>query len=272
MVNSADTIVNNPDSLGLRPGEVKQGIVLINPLAEYRKAESARQAAPGLPGGGMSWIYLGMVMIFCAVGIQFKNSARYLKALFSDLSETRMRSNMFDDTVRETTLLVLLNIMWTASAGVLLWLGIGLSVKNSPENSMGIMVENAAGIGICMLSCGIYLALMYLAYLVVGNVFSESRQTSLWIKGAAASTALEAFLMFPLALLGLIYENFAETFLIIAGVVFILGKAVFIFKGFRIFFSQISSWLLFLYYLCSLEIVPLILTFVITLMACTRSW
>ncbi|MDE5870106.1 MAG: DUF4271 domain-containing protein, partial [Muribaculaceae bacterium] len=55
----------------------------------------------------------------------------------------------------------------------------------------------------------------------------------------------------------------------IAAGVFILGKIMFIYKGFRIFFNQISSWMLFLYYLCSVEIVPLILTYFATLQLCS---
>jgi len=109
---------------------------------------------------------------------------------------------------------------------------------------------------------------MLMAYWMVGNVFSDSKKTRLWVKGAAASTALETFLLFPVSLLMLIYPGWCGILLWIAAGVFIMGKIVFLYKGFRIFFAEISSWMLFLYYLCSLEIVPLILTFICAMLAC----
>ena len=91
----------------------------------------------------------------------------------------------------------------------------------------------------------------------------------MWVRGAAATNGAEAFLLFPFALLALTQPEWNPGVLILAGIVFILGKFLFIFKGFRIFFNQFSSWLLFLYYLCSLEIIPLLLTYGLTLTLCS---
>ena len=50
--------------------------------------------------------------------------------------------------------------------------------------------------------------------------------------------------------------------IVVAGfAMLILVKFVFIIKGFRIFFTESSLWVVFLYYLCSLEIVPMVITF-----------
>ena len=106
-------------------------------------------------------------------------------------------------------------------------------------------------------------------YWLVGNVFTDARKTEMWVRGAAATNGAEAFLLFPLALLALTQPEWNPGVLILAGIVFILGKFLFIFKGFRIFFNQFSSWLLFLYYLCSLEIIPLLLTYGLTLTLCS---
>ena len=103
----------------------------------------------------------------------------------------------------------------------------------------------------------------------MGNVFSDRRHTQLWLKGASASIALESFVLFPVALLVLVYPQWSHALLITGGSAFLVGKIVFLYKGFRIFFAEISSWLLFLYYLCSLEIVPLILTYSGAVRACS---
>lgn len=249
------------------PGEVREGIVLINPASKYLR-EEAKPAAEPL-GGGMSWIYLALAALFCIIGIKFKSNARYMKALVSDLTDTRIRHNAFDETVKETSLLVLLNLMWVACAGVLLWQLVYLTVPHSVTSSISVPDGSAEGIGLCMGVAAAYMVVMMLAYWAVGSVFSDRSHTRLWIKGAAASTGLETFLLFPVALLSLTYPEWRLTLLCIAGGVFAVGKIVFLYKGFRIFFTQISSWMLFLYYLCSLEIVPLILTYVAAVAACT---
>lgn len=242
-----------PDSIAA--GEDKAGLVFGNPVVT--------ELAPAAPSDDMSWIYVGLAAIFCMVGFCMHNSPRYWQAVASDLTATRERANVFDETVRETTFLVLLNLMWVASAGVLLWTAVRWLNPGIPGNVAG-------GVGICMGMSLLYNSAMLLAYFVSGSVFTDGRHASMWVRGAAAAAALETVLLFPLALLALVRPEWAQILLLTAVCVFILGKIMFIFKGIRIFFNHSSSWLLFLYYLCSLEIVPLILTYVLTLQICVN--
>lgn len=251
------------------PGEEKVGIVLVNPASEYKeKSGTERQTAVE---EGMSWVYLALALLFCVIGIKFKGNSRYAKALITDLTDTRLRHNAFDDTVKETTLLFLLNMMWVACAGVLLWMLVQTTITEGVAGSLSIRVIQAEGIGLCAAVAGIYMLLMTTSYWVVGYVFSNKEHAKLWVKGASAAYGLETVALFPLALLSLTYPAWSTTLLIIAAGVFLFGKIIFLYKGFRIFFTQISSWLLFLYYLCSLEIVPLILVYVGAVAACTGS-
>ena len=250
-------------------GEQQAGIVLVNPLAKYRDMEPEVKSHP-FWADGMSWIYLALAVLFCVTGLKFKGSSKYLGALVSDLTDTRVRHNVFDDTVKETSLMVLLNLVWVASAGIMLWIGVDNQLGTlTGADSIGLAVDRPVGIGLCIGMAALYLALILLAYLVVGNVFSDARQTRLWVKGAASSVGLQGFLMFPIALVALNYPTWAPWLIIAAVAVFATGKLVFFYQGFRIFFTQISSWLLFLYYLCSLEIIPVILTYAATVGVCT---
>ncbi len=260
------------------PGAELKGIMLVNPASEYMRGIDKPEAQKSGLWGGMSWVYLALTVMFCVICLKFKGNSRYMKALYSDLTDTRLRSNVFDETVRETSLLVLMNIMWVLNAGVMLWTAVrqysglyaGAGAALSP-NSISITCPEWIGIGICAGVAAAYLLVETLAYWVVGNVFSDRHKTGLWVKGAAASTALETFLLFPISLLMLIYPEWHEMLLWMGIGVFILGKIVFLYKGFRIFFAEISSWMLFLYYLCSLEIVPLILTYFGAVVA-SASW
>lgn len=242
-------------------GNEMSGLILEDPVIV--------EVAPSVVTDGMSWIYGGLALLFCIVALYVRNSGRYFKALFSDLTDTRERHNVFDDTVKETSFLILLNILWAASAGVLLWQTLTL-LPQLPEYSFSIPDRPAPGIAICAGVSLAYVTAMMLAYWVIGNVFTDRRRTAMWLRGAGAANGIQAFVLFPTALLALTQPQWTSILLIIAAAAFLLGKIVFIFKGFRIFFNQISSWLLFLYYLCSLEIIPLILTYGLTLEICSR--
>ena len=169
-----------------------------------------------------------------------------------DLISTRVRQNTFDDTVRETSLLVLLNILWCGSAGLLCFCVYGESGVAPVNRTIGIL----SGMGMA----AVYSLFLYISYWTLGWVFSDRSHAELWVRGYAASQALMAPAFFILALLAFCCPG---SFVIggIAIIVFVVVKLAFIFKGYRIFFNQFSSWVLFLCYLCSLEIVPLILCY-----------
>ena len=221
---------------------------------------------------GMSFIIGGLQLLFCIIGIRFHGSRKYVASMLRNLVEVRMRNNVFDETVKETSFLVLLNLMWSCSAGVMLYGLLCLTVPDNPIWSFGIpalAANQAASVGVCMGAVLIYTCFMAIAYYVVGSVFSDGKHAAVWLKGYTAGQGLLSFIYFPLALLMLCRPEWTEILLWIALGTFVLSKIVFIWRGFRIFFTQISSWLLFLYYLCSLEIVPLILTYLAAMWLCS---
>lgn len=257
------------DSAKVAEGESMAGIILVDPAAKYSKPlEVSKHFAWGT---GMSWIYLALVVLFCAIAFKFKGSKKYMKALYKDLVDTRVRHNLFDDTVRETSLLVLLNMLWVVCFGVLLWAAVRIGLPYLPQLTHAeIPSKPGIGIGLCIGVSAIYMGLLLTAYWVVGSVFSNRNETRLWFKGAVSANALETFILFPCALLTLTCSYWSLPLLALAAAIFSIGKIVFLYKGFRIFFNEISSWLLFLYYLCSLEIIPLLLTFVAAAYLCSN--
>lgn len=264
---SADTMIADTTATDSSAADSADTLVTYGFMIERNEVPSP--VRPSTPGYGMSWIFTGIVVLFCLIGLRFQNSIRYLRALIADLTQTRTRHNAFDETVNETSFLLLLNLMWTACAGVLLWSFVQLGNSGNPADSFGIPDRPELGIPLCMGICFIYLMLMLAGYWTVGRVFTDQRHTALWLKGAIASYALCAILFFPLALLDLCYPSWHPVLLEIAAGAFILTKIIFIWQGFRIFFTHFSSWLLFLYYLCSLETVPLTITYVVTLQLCS---
>ncbi|MBD5281167.1 MAG: DUF4271 domain-containing protein [Bacteroides sp.] len=221
---------------------------------------------------GMSCILAGLFILFAVIGLRFRNNSKYVAALVRNLVEVRVRSNVFDETVRETSFIVLLNLMWSCSAGMVLCGLLIYMLPVSPAASFGIpalSTHPALCTAVCMGIMILYTCLMALAYFMVGTVFSDVVHARMWLKGFLASQGLLSVIFFPLALMLLYYPGWSDYILLGALGFLLLGKIVFIWKGFRIFFTQISSWVLFLYYLCSLEIVPLILTYWAACLLCS---
>lgn len=235
------------------------GIVLEDPYYIGDKAREISVKRINSVDGGISWVLALLAVLFCLICFKSKSNSKYFRQLFRDLKETRLRHNMFDSTVRESSFMILLNITWIVCAGILLWDGVRiyLDMHHGAVPSVSPMM----GIMICTAVAAAYKLFMHVAYWVTGYVFSDGKTTREWIKGANSASALESIGLFPLALAVLCYPGGSEWAVIIGAILFGIGKLMFIYKGIRIFFSQIASLLLFLYYFCSLEIIPLIIAF-----------
>ena len=220
--------------------------------------EAPPAPAPLRSGGneGVSFILCGLFLLFLVIALRFRNNFKYVISMFKSLVEIRTRHNVFDDTVRETSLIVLLNLLWIACAGV-----VGFCVYNFLNPEISIREHRAVGMLLGMAVTAVYSLFLWGAYGVVGWIFSDGEHSSLWVKGFFSSQALMAPLFFVTALTGICRPETSLNVGIVSAIVFIIAKIIFIWKGYRIFFNQFSSWVLFLCYLCSLEIVPLILCY-----------
>ena len=211
-----------------------------------------------------SWIYVILFSIFFIVCIRVRGNFKFIGAFFRDLAVVRERENLFDATMRETSLIFLLLLLSGCSIGVLLYYAVplfGSAVKaGMPQLGFHVSGQLLSTLACMLIACG-YIGMMWVCYTVVGRVFSDTLHTWLWVRGFTAGTGLGAAVFLPLALLALTYPSHAAQIVAAAFGMLILVKFLFIVKGFRIFFTESSLWVVFLYYLCSLEIVPLVITF-----------
>ena len=245
VVDSVDLL----DSLAATEPEITYGLVMDPPPAP--PAEHFRPSQTGI-----SFILVGLFILFLIVALRFRNNYKYAGAIFHSLIETRTRHNVFDDTVRETSLLVFLNLLWCVCVGIIVY-----CVVNSSEMMTLTPDTNAKGMCAWMIAAAAYWVFMASAYSGVGWIFSDKVHTQMWVKGYSASQGLMTPALFIISLIAICWPYNEEWVGLAAFLVFILARMILIWKGYRIFFNQISSWVLFLCYLCSLEIVPLILTY-----------
>ena len=197
-----------------------------------------------------SLIIPALLVLLVAIGLKFRKSAKYIFLLGKEITNTRRRHNVFDDTVRESSFLLLLNTVTLLSEGLLLYLY--LLGGGRPE-----LPGAAACMGVA-LGYGLFL---WAAYGLTGWVFSDADTMRVWVRGHNAATGLLCVVMLPLALAAAADTSIATTVAPVALGAFLVAKLIFIFKGARIFMHGPTSILLFFYYLCSLEIVPLVLAY-----------
>ena len=242
----ADSVADSIASAAAAGPRPHYGIVLERPaLPEVRTTGEGSNA--------LSWLFTALILIFVTACVRYRKNTRFFSLMIHDVVNVRERHNAFDDTLRETSFLWLLNLLWCGAAGVLLYGFV------SPAPLQGFSVGHIA---LCIALAAAYTIFLTIAYSAIGNIFSDSGKAAMWVKGYLSTQAMEAILLFPIALLLLCLPELSGPLLTAGLIIFIFAKILFIYKGFCIFFTHFASWVLFLYYLCSLEIVPVILTYV----------
>lgn len=209
---------------------------------------------PELLGYNSGILCIVMAMILLVV-FNIRQYPKFFSATFHDLWSLKERNHLFDTrTVNETRAFGVCIILMCVCEALLALSAISLCAV-IPESRLLVLTGVLAGI-----AAGYYLWQL-VAYNFVGYVFYDRFSTSLWLRGFNASqTLLGALLLVP-ALAVLFYPAATELLLIASISIYFCVRFIFIYKGFRIFYKNFASLLYFILYLCSVEIIPLILLF-----------
>jgi len=202
----------------------------------------------------LSWILLVMLSIFVLVALKFHGNLRFTSVMVKELVSGSERRNMFDDTdtMHETSFVMLLNLLSIASCGILLWcVALG---------GAALTPGAAHALWVCMAASAALYMVQRTAYFCIGRIFYTAPLTNRWLKSFSASQGLLSLLLFPLSLLAIFYPAGVTEIATAAFSAWILARLMFIIKGFRIFSSSGGNFFTFLYYLCSVEIIPALLT------------
>ena len=99
----------------------------------------------------------------------------------------------------------------------------------------------------------------------MGYTFSDKVGSKLWIDGFKSSQALLGLLLLPVLVLVMLYPSSGKLLLSVAATLYLVARLIFIYKGIRIFYGNLTSILYFILYLCAVEIVPLFIMMGVTL-------
>ena len=199
----------------------------------------------------MALLLAGML----AVALSYHKGYKYIENFFHYMFSTRRRENLFEDhTVNETGILTALIGNTCIVEGFLIFAAVRMLCPSlAPALQANVFPHIAIYCGIAVL----FYVGQWLVYKVLGYTFSDKQGTKLWIDGFKATQAFLGLLLLPVLILLMLYPNHGRLLLSIAVSLYLIARLIFIYKGFRIFYGNLSSILYFLLYLCAVEIVPL---------------
>ena len=199
----------------------------------------------------MSLLLAGLL----AVALCYHTGYKYIENFFHYMFSTRRRGNLFEDhTVNETSILAALIANTCIVEGFIIYLTVQLLQPALAAKLQANVFPHIAAY--CGLAAGFYI-IQWLVYKVLGYTFSDKIGSRLWIDGFKSSQAFLGLLLLPVLVLLMLYPAHGKMLIGVAAILYLVGRLIFIYKGFRIFYSNLSSIVYFILYLCAVEIVPL---------------
>lgn len=208
-----------------------------------------------------------LIAILLLLGVLVMFNANHARRLFRNLAQdlwgTRQRQNAFDEhTANETQTFVILILLLCVGQALILY---SWFVGN-------VTIYSFHTINLCLLSLlaltvGFYLFKLT-AIMVIGNVFTDSHSAALWTRCFNTSSAFLGLLTILPALIAIFYPSVTIPMIILALCSFIWAEISIIIKGFKIFYDNFSDLLYFILYLCSLEIIPIVIVYTMARAIC----
>ena len=192
-----------------------------------------------------------------AVTLSYHKGYKYIENFFHYMFSTRRRENLFEDhTVNETSIQAALIANTCIVEGLIIYFAVQLMWPAlAPSLQQGVFAHVAAYTGLALA----FYAAQWVIYKVLGYTFLDKVGSKLWIDGFKASQSFLGLTLLPVLVLLMLYPAHGKLLLLVAASLYLVARLIFIFKGFRIFYGNLSSILYFLLYLCAVEIVPLVL-------------
>ena len=217
----------------------------------FGEVPAERTLLPGYDSGVLSLV----IGIFLLLAYNSRHYSTFLKHFWSDLWSVRRRDDTFSvRTFSETGMLISIVLLASICEGIIINSAITLY---HGQTFLPTFIE----IGVLSIACLLYYLWEVAAYRTVGFVFTDKFSCRQWLKGFNASQVLLGLSMTIPALFVLFNPDAASIVIPTGIIIYIICRLLFICKGFRLFYDNFGSLLYFILYLCSLEIVPLVLIY-----------
>lgn len=230
------------------PADIEQGIV---PYTQGLDAVERTSV-----WGQDSAILAFIIVILLIAMFGMRHYRRFFSVSWRNLTNVRTRINAFDDhTIDESSTLFTLNLMACVGEAIML-----MSAFQASCSGLRQPAVFATLLSLTSLMC-VYTVAQYAVYWTVGFVFTSRTMRSQWLAGFSSVQSMLGLSLIVPALTAMFYPGLSASFAAVGAFIYICWRIVFIVKGFRIFFHNYFSLVYFILYLCSVEIIPLLLLY-----------
>ena len=235
------------------------------PVIEVPKGHNARtpNTSPLHDTGSMVMLLLSCLFMLTS----YRMGRTYISNLTHNMFSTKGNDDLFTEHTPSDTRIILALIANTClMGGIMMFYGIlwyNPALTTALQNSVFLHVLTLTMAG------ALFITLQLLLYRLIGFTFANPALTNMWVSGFLSSQAVLGLLLFPIVVITLVFPSTIKMMVTIAIILYVLGRIVFICKGFRIFFNNLSSSIYFILYLCAVEIVPPLLALAGTVYVCS---
>ena len=235
------------------------------PVMELPEAGNARthNSSPLHDTGSMIMFLLSCLFLITS----YRLGHVYITNLVHNMFSIKGKDDLYSDhTMSDTRIIIALIVNTCLMEGLLLFYCL---LWYNPQLTLALQSSVFLHVFVLVISAALFITLQLFLYRLIGYTFSNDSLTDLWLSGFLASQAALGLLLFPVAVITLVFPSSIKLMVTIAIILYILGRIVFIWKGFRIFFNNLSSSIYFILYLCAIEIVPPLLALAGTVYVCS---
>ena len=238
-----------------RVGDTSMGAIDTMAVLEVPAAGQARPFAssPLHDTPSMVLLLLGLL----AMAMSYHTGYKYIENFFHNMFSTRRRENMFEDhTVNETGIMAALLANTCIVEGFITYFAVQQFRPGLAQSLQSNVFLHIAAF--CAIAAGFYVV-QWLVYKLLGYTFSDKVGSKLWIDGFNASQSFLGLLLLLVLVPLMLFPASGKMLLTVAALLYLVARLIFIYKGFKIFYSNMTSCIYFLLYLCAVEIVPLVI-------------
>lgn len=235
------------------------------PVIEAPVGRNARthNTSPLHDTGSMIMLLLSCLFLLTS----YRMGRTYISNLTHNMFSTKGNDDLFTEhTPSDTRIILALLANTCLMGGIMMFYGISWY---NPSLATALQSSVFLHVLILTLAGALFITLQLLLYRLIGFTFANPSLTDMWVSGFLSSQAVLGLLLFPVAVITLVFPSTIKMMVTIAIILYILGRIVFIYKGFRIFFNNLSSSIYFILYLCAVEIVPPLLALAGTVYVCS---
>lgn len=191
------------------------------------------------------------LLLLVLISFNSRQLIRLLNSFFRELVSVHPNGTPAARVTQETHVMLLLLVLTSFLEGAVTYI---------PFTAMDTSTTSTSFFVLCALWL-IFNVFSIASCAVVGYIFTSGSLALQWRRGLYASQSLLGLLLIVPAIIVLVRPSSAFVLFIIGACFYVLTRLMYISKGLRIFYNNYLSWVYFILYLCSLEIIPLLILF-----------